>query len=139
MGTAHQLFPLPTTGDQQPSSQNLEQSAHEAQQPPPVTLTGSYDKVVIGPDDLKDYVGSPPFTSDRIYETTPPGVVMGLAWTSMGGNSLYVEAAGVEKAEGKGSLRTTGQYHIVYVSTHVMCNVCTYMMYVHMLHKVYIA
>ena len=35
---------------------------------------------------------------------------MGLAWTSMGGNSLYVEAAGVEKAEGKGSLRTTGQH-----------------------------
>ena len=81
-----------------------------AQSPPPVTLSGNYEKVVIGPDDLKDYVGPPPFTSDRIYDTTPPGVVMGLAWTSMGGNSLYVEAAAVEKAEGKGSLRTTGQH-----------------------------
>ena len=94
---------------QQPSGQNPQQTAHEAQSPPPVTLSGSYDKVVIGPDDLKDYVGPPPFTSDRIYQTTPPGVVMGLAWTSMGGNSLYVEAAAVEKGEGKGSLKTTGQ------------------------------
>ncbi|KAL3145396.1 hypothetical protein ABBQ38_001644 [Trebouxia sp. C0009 RCD-2024] len=91
------------------SDQTLEQSAHEAQKPPPVTLTGSYAKVIIGPDELKDYVGPPPFASDRIYDTTPPGVVMGLAWTSMGGSSLYVEAAGVEKGEGKGSLKTTGQ------------------------------
>ena len=107
-------FPHPSTGSQKPAPvqtvepETLEQSAHEAQKPPPVTLTGSYAKVVIGPDDLKDYVGPPPFTSDRIYETSPPGVVMGLAWTSMGGNSLYVEAAGVEKGEGKGSLKTTG-------------------------------
>ena len=41
---------------------------------------------------LKDYVGPPVFTSDRLYETTPPGVAMGLAWTSMGGAALYVES-----------------------------------------------
>jgi Lon protease (S16) C-terminal proteolytic domain len=34
---------------------------------------------------------------------------MGLAWTSLGGNALYIEAAIVEKGEGKGGLRTTGQ------------------------------
>lgn len=33
---------------------------------------------------------------------------MGLAWTSLGGNALYIEAAVVEKGDGKGSLRTTG-------------------------------
>lgn len=65
--------------------------------------------MVITPDDLKEYVGPPPFASDRIYDVTPPGVVMGLAWTSMGGNSLYVEAAGVEKGEAKGTLKTTGE------------------------------
>ncbi|KAI9007332.1 Lon protease C-terminal proteolytic domain-containing protein [Gaertneriomyces semiglobifer] len=43
-------------------------------------------------DNLKDYVGSPTFTADRMYEQTPPGVVMGLAWTSMGGSSLYIES-----------------------------------------------
>ena len=41
---------------------------------------------------LKDYVGPPVYTSDRLYETTPPGVAMGLAWTSMGGAALYVES-----------------------------------------------
>ena len=58
--------------------------------------------------DLTEYVGQPPFSSDRIYERTPVGVVMGLAWTSMGGNALYIEAATVERAEGKGSLKSTG-------------------------------
>ena len=43
-------------------------------------------------NNLKDYVGPPVFTSDRLYETTPPGVAMGLAWTSMGGAALYVES-----------------------------------------------
>ncbi|KAF3942186.1 hypothetical protein ABW19_dt0209119 [Dactylella cylindrospora] len=41
---------------------------------------------------LKDYVGPPIYTSDRLYETTPPGVTMGLAWTQMGGSALYVES-----------------------------------------------
>ena len=48
--------------------------------------------VQITKDNLKDYVGPPIFTSDRLYETTPPGVAMGLAWTSMGGAALYVES-----------------------------------------------
>ncbi|KAI7547269.1 ATP-dependent protease La, partial [Hortaea werneckii] len=43
-------------------------------------------------ENLKDYVGPPIFTADRLYETTPPGVTMGLAWTSMGGAALYVES-----------------------------------------------
>lgn len=48
--------------------------------------------VNIDRSNLKDYVGPPVFTSDRLYETTPPGVAMGLAWTSMGGAALYVES-----------------------------------------------
>lgn len=48
--------------------------------------------VKIDRGNLKDYVGPPVFTSDRLYETTPPGVAMGLAWTSMGGAALYVES-----------------------------------------------
>jgi len=46
----------------------------------------------IDANNLKDFVGPPIFTADRLYETTPPGVVMGLAWTSMGGAALYVES-----------------------------------------------
>ncbi|KAG0188860.1 ATP-dependent Lon protease pim1 [Apophysomyces sp. BC1034] len=41
---------------------------------------------------LKDYVGPAVFQSDRLYENTPPGVIMGLAWTSMGGSALYIES-----------------------------------------------
>lgn len=48
--------------------------------------------VSISRDTLKDYVGPPIFTSDRLYDKTPPGVAMGLAWTSMGGAALYVES-----------------------------------------------
>ena len=64
--------------------------------------------ITVDTKDLTDFVGPPPFTSDRIYERTPVGVGMGLACTSLGGNALYIEAAVVERAEGKGSLKTTG-------------------------------
>ena len=41
--------------------------------------------VEVGPDTLEEFVGKPKFTSERLYSgETPPGVVMGLAWTSMG-------------------------------------------------------
>lgn len=58
--------------------------------------------VQITRDNLKDYVGPPVFTSDRLYEATPPGVAMGLAWTSMGGAALYVESI-LESALSKSS------------------------------------
>lgn len=69
-------------------------------------------------DNLSDYVGKPIFTSDRLYEKDPlpHGIVMGLAWTSMGGSALYIETQGIKRsldAEGKrrggGTLKVTGQ------------------------------
>lgn len=70
--------------------------------------TPALETITISPEDLQPYVGTPPFMSDRIYDQTPVGVVMGLAWTAMGGSTLYVEAAVVEKGDGKGSLKATG-------------------------------
>jgi len=35
--------------------------------------------VHVGPDDLQKYVGVPIWTNERLYEFTPPGVVMGLS------------------------------------------------------------
>jgi Lon-like ATP-dependent protease len=67
---------------------------------------------------LHEYVGKPVFTSDRLYEdcTLPHGVVMGLAWTSMGGASLYIETQGIlrgldseGKPRGGGTIKVTGQ------------------------------
>ncbi|CAH9087478.1 unnamed protein product [Cuscuta europaea] len=66
-------------------------------------------KVVVESSNLADYVGKPVFHADRIYDQTPVGVVMGLAWTAMGGSTLYIETTQVEKAEGKGLLNLTGQ------------------------------
>jgi ATP-dependent Lon protease len=56
---------------------------------------------------LDKYLGKPIFTSDRYYHRTPPGVCMGLAWTSMGGATLYVETTlfAAEKTE----FKLTGQ------------------------------
>lgn len=48
--------------------------------------------VVIGKDNLTDYVGPPVFTSDRLYEVSPAGVSMGLAWTQLGGAAMYIES-----------------------------------------------
>jgi Lon-like ATP-dependent protease len=66
--------------------------------------------VTINKDNLKDFVGPPVFTSDRLYDITPPGVAMGLAWTRMGGAALYVESI-LESALSRSSrpgLATTG-------------------------------
>jgi ATP-dependent Lon protease len=49
-------------------------------------------QVTIDRENLKDYVGPPVFTSDRLYDVTPPGVTMGLAWTQMGGSAMYIES-----------------------------------------------
>lgn len=47
--------------------------------------------VDIGKDNLTDYIGPPVFTSDRLYEVSPAGVAMGLAWTQLGGAAMYIE------------------------------------------------
>ncbi|CAG8434236.1 10774_t:CDS:2, partial [Scutellospora calospora] len=62
-------------------------------------------------ENLKDYVGPPVWHSDRLYDQTPPGVVMGLAWTSMGGSALYVESIldSIISPTSKPSLSKTGQ------------------------------
>ncbi|XP_068662036.1 lon protease homolog, mitochondrial-like isoform X2 [Aristolochia californica] len=45
----------------------------------------------------------------NILSKTPVGVVMGLAWTAMGGSTLYIETTQVEQGESKGALHLTGQ------------------------------
>mmetsp|Transcript_22997 Transcript_22997/g.41277 ORF Transcript_22997/g.41277 Transcript_22997/m.41277 type:complete len:852 (-) Transcript_22997:332-2887(-) len=72
----------------------------------------------VSAENLHHYVGQPIFTSDRLYEKDPlpHGVVMGLAWTSMGGTALYIETQGIKrgldhegKLRGGGTLKVTGQ------------------------------
>lgn len=47
-------------------------------------MSGEQEAVTVNPENLQEYVGKPIFTVDRMYDITPPGVVMGLAWTAMG-------------------------------------------------------
>jgi Lon-like ATP-dependent protease len=76
----------------------------------------------IGKGTLKDYVGPPVFTADRLYDQFPPGVTMGLAWTSMGGAALYVECI-LENALSHNSrpgLEITGNLqNVMKESTHI--------------------
>lgn len=54
-------------------------------------VEGESEKIIISSDKLYDFVGNPVFTKNRMYEDPMPGVVMGLAWTAMGGALMYIE------------------------------------------------
>ncbi|MCQ2398437.1 MAG: endopeptidase La, partial [Sphaerochaetaceae bacterium] len=54
---------------------------------------------------LIKYLGQPVFHEDEIIRAVKPGMSVGLAWTSMGGDVLAVEA---QHIPGKGELRLTG-------------------------------
>lgn len=71
--------------------------------------SGESEKVDVAVDNLEGFVGKAKFSHDRMYDETPPGVVMGLAWTAMGGSTLYIETtARTVEGEREGSLETTG-------------------------------
>ena len=70
-------------------------------------------EVLLNGENLKDFVGKPVFTKERLYVEPPIGSVCGLAWTSMGGSTLYIETSctRMEKSDGDkfGSISITGQ------------------------------
>jgi len=61
--------------------------------------------LVITPDMLVGYLGQPPFTSELAERITECGIAIGLAWTPVGGEILFIEA---NRMPGKGSLILTG-------------------------------
>lgn len=60
-----------------------------------------YDKIT--PDKLEDLLGKPPFYRDIYQGNNYAGVVTGLAWTSVGGEILFIETS---LSKGKGSKLT---------------------------------
>jgi ATP-dependent Lon protease len=56
---------------------------------------------------VKEMLGKPRFTTEQLYDKALPGVVLGLAYTAIGGATLYIEARGVPSD--KGGFRLTGQ------------------------------
>ena len=60
----------------------------------------------INKSSVNDFLGAPRFYSEMAERMKTPGVVIGLAWTSVGGDILFIEAS---KMPGKGSLSLTGK------------------------------
>ncbi len=69
-------------------------------------VRGKAKQVVITPDNLEDYLGVKRFKYGLAEMEDVVGVVTGLAWTSVGGDLLSIEAL---KLPGKGRMKTTGK------------------------------
>ncbi len=64
------------------------------------------DSVTVTPENLDDFLGVPKFRYGLAEQDDQVGVVTGLAWTSVGGDLLHIEAL---KLPGKGRMKTTGK------------------------------
>jgi ATP-dependent Lon protease len=66
-------------------------------------LNGTIENWKITPESLEDLLGKPPFYRDIYQGNSYAGVVTGLAWTSVGGEILFIETS---LSKGKGSKLT---------------------------------
>jgi len=62
-------------------------------------------QVSVKSDELTDILGPAKFNKDRYSKIKTPGVAIGLAWTRVGGDILFIEAS---LSKGKGKLTLTG-------------------------------
>jgi ATP-dependent Lon protease len=62
--------------------------------------------IKVGTDEIKDYLGKEIYTFDSKNEEDEVGIVRGLAWTAVGGDTLEIE---VNTMPGKGTFKLTGQ------------------------------
>jgi ATP-dependent Lon protease len=67
---------------------------------------GFSGKIEIKPEDLHAILGARRFENELAQRTSVPGVATGLAWTSVGGDILFIEAS---RTPGTGKLILTGQ------------------------------
>lgn len=64
------------------------------------------EKVNVTSEKLEYYLGKPKYRQDKINEKPEIGIVRGLAWTSVGGDTLQIE---VNVMPGEGKIDLTGQ------------------------------
>ena len=69
-------------------------------------VEGSSGQVTVRKDGLSKYLGQRKFFSEVAERINRPGIAVGLAWTPVGGDILFIEAT---RMKGKGSLILTGQ------------------------------
>jgi ATP-dependent Lon protease len=75
---------------------------------------GRTEAINLSKDDVEKHLGNPVFNPDELFENIP-GVVTGLAWTSMGGATLQIEATAMP-SNTKG-FKQTGQLGSVMVES----------------------
>lgn len=68
--------------------------------------TGEQGPFVISGKNIQEFLGVPSYLDKEVFRYSRPGVATGLAWTSVGGDVLFVEAS---RMEGKNPLTITGQ------------------------------
>ena len=64
-------------------------------------------EVQVNKEDLKEYLGKRSFTEEQAFTEPKVGVVMGLAYTALGGATLHIEARSIFNKNG--GLKQTGQ------------------------------
>jgi hypothetical protein len=69
----------------------------------------------VSKNNLEKFLGKPTFTKEELYSKEMPGISLGLAWTSMGGATMYIEASSVTSKQ-PGFKQTGQKLHIhIYV------------------------
>jgi ATP-dependent Lon protease len=76
--------------------------------------SGETEKIVISKKNIHDYLGKAVFNRDELFKNVP-GIVTGLAWTSLGGVTLQIEASAMH-SNNKG-FKQTGQLGSVMVES----------------------
>ncbi len=71
-----------------------------------VANEGNVERIVVDAADLATILGAHRFEAEIAMRTAVPGVATGLAWTPVGGDILFIEAA---RMPGSGKLIVTGQ------------------------------
>jgi len=67
---------------------------------------GEEKKISVNKKNMEGFLGRPIFITEELYNKNIPGVTLGLAWTSMGGVTLYIEARVIGH---QGGFKQTGQ------------------------------
>lgn len=64
-----------------------------------------HQPLIIAPENLPDYLGATRFVSETAEQITERGIAIGLGWTPVGGEILFIEAT---RMPGRGKLTLTG-------------------------------
>lgn len=83
--------------EDQPNQMELQQELTAAQKELKSILAKSY---TVDQEAAKKYLGTPPFDEEDIKTASVAGTAIGLAWTSMGGDTLLIETAAIPGKEG---------------------------------------